>query len=139
MPAYDYRCKACGQRFTNFYKTYQDYDAARPECPQCGSADVTRLISRVAIPRPSRDFSKMSSDEMLSVLESGDSRQVGEMFDQVGGSDPSLGAEYHEATQRLLRGESMEKVERDLSAAESAGDAPASPTPPAAPPPASDD
>ena len=138
MPAYDYRCKACQHRFTAFYKTYQDYDAASPECPQCGSGDVTRLISRVAIPRPSRDFSKMSSDEMLSVLESGDSRAVGEMFDQVGGSDPSLGAEYHEATQRLLRGESMEKVERDLSAAESAGDLPSSPLP-AAPPAASDD
>jgi putative FmdB family regulatory protein len=138
MPAYDYRCKACQHRFTTFYKTYQDYDAASPECPRCGSADVTRLISRVAIPRPSRDFSKMSSDEMLSVLESGDSRAVGEMFDQVGGSDPSLGAEYHEATQRLLRGESMEKVERDLSAAEAAGDLPSSP-PPAPPPAASDD
>jgi putative FmdB family regulatory protein len=121
MPSYDYRCKNCGNKFTLSYKTYQDYDAAERTCPQCGSAELSRLITRVAIQRPSRDFSSMSPDQMLSVLESGDSRQVGEMFQQVGGSDPSLGAEYHEATQRLLQGESMESVERDLGGAMDAG------------------
>jgi putative FmdB family regulatory protein len=121
MPSYDYRCKNCGNKFTLNYKTYEDYDAAERTCPKCGSAELTRLISRVAIQRPSRDFSSMSPDQMLSVLESGDSRQVGEMFQQVGGSDPSLGAEYHEATQRLLQGESMESVERDLGGAMDAG------------------
>jgi putative FmdB family regulatory protein len=114
MPAYDYQCKDCGTRFSLFYRTYADYDAATPACTECGSTALSRLISRVAIPRPSRDFSTMSSNEMLSVLESGDSRQVGEMFQQVGGTDPAVGADYHEATERLLRGESMEGVERDL-------------------------
>lgn len=114
MPSYDYRCENCGSRFSLFYKTYADYDASVPCCPQCESEQLARLISRVAIPKPSRDFGKMSSGEMLSVLESGDSRQVGEMFDQIGGGDPRLGAEYHETTQKLLKGESMDKVEKDL-------------------------
>lgn len=119
MPAYDYRCKNCGEEFTLFYKTYADYDAAAQQCPNCASADLARLIRRVAIQRPTRDYTKMSSGEMLSVMESGDARQVGEMFEQVGGGDPALGADYHAATQRLLRGESVEKVERDLSAPDS--------------------
>jgi putative FmdB family regulatory protein len=114
MPDYDYRCKSCGRRFTLFYKSYAEYDAAAPRCPHCEAADPTRIISRVAIQKPGRDYSRLSSDEMLSVLETGDSRQVGEMFDQVGGGDPALGAEYHEATQKLLKGESIEKVEKDL-------------------------
>jgi putative FmdB family regulatory protein len=121
MPSYDYRCKQCGRSFTLFYKTYKEYDEAVRACPHCGSTDLTRLISRVGIQRPSRDFSKMSSDEMLSVLESGDSRQVGEMFKQVSGeTGEDLGADFHEATDRLLKGESMEKIERDLSAGDSA-------------------
>jgi len=121
MPSYDYRCKNCGNKFTLSYKTYQDYDAAERTCPKCGSLELSRLITRVAIQRPTRDYSSMSSEEMLSVMESGDSRQVGEMFQQVGAGDPSLGADYHEATQRLLQGESMESVERDLGGAMDGG------------------
>jgi putative FmdB family regulatory protein len=115
MPDYDYRCKQCGTRFSLFYRTYADYDAAQPRCPQCESSRLSRLISRVAVQKPGRDYTRLSSNEMLSVLESGDSRQVGEMFEQVGGGSPELGQEYHETTQRLLKGDNVEKVEKDLS------------------------
>jgi len=114
MPNYDYKCQSCGNRFSLFYKTYADYDSATKICPNCGSEELSRLITRVAIQQPTRDYGKMNSNEMLSVLQSGNSRQVGEMFNQIGGADPRLGAEYHETTQRLLKGESVEKVERDL-------------------------
>ncbi|MCU0479900.1 MAG: zinc ribbon domain-containing protein [Anaerolineae bacterium] len=114
MPNYDYKCQSCGNRFSLFYKTYADYDSAHKSCPKCASDQLSRLITRVAIQQPTRDYGKMNSNEMLSVLQSGDSRQVGEMFNQIGGADPRLGAEYHETTQRLLKGESVEKVERDL-------------------------
>lgn len=114
MPAYDYRCNNCGNRFTLFYKTFSAYDAAEPTCPQCESDQLSRLISSFKMQAPSRDYTGMSSNEMLSVLESGDSRQVGELFQQVGGGDPRLGADYHDATQKLLDGESKDKVEKDL-------------------------
>lgn len=114
MPNYDYKCQSCGNRFSLFYKTYADYDSAHKICPNCQSDQLSRLITRVAIQQPTRDYGKMNSNEMLSVLQSGNSRQVGEMFNQIGGADPRLGAEYHETTQRLLKGESVEKVERDL-------------------------
>lgn len=119
MPNYDYKCKACGERFSLFYKTYADYDAATKACPTCGSESLARLIQRVNVQTPSRDYGRMSSGEMLSVLESGDSRQVGEMFQQIGGTDPALGKDYHDATQRLLKGESKGAVERDLQAKKS--------------------
>ena len=116
MPAYDYRCDNCVNRFSLFYKTYGDYDAATPACPDCESEALSRLITSVSIQAPTRDYTRMGANEMLSVFESGDSRQVGEMFKQVGGSDPGLGKEYHDATQSLLKGKSMDKVEKDLSA-----------------------
>lgn len=85
MPQYDYRCKRCHQRFALFYKTYAVYDAANPKCPDCGGTELSRLITRVAIAKKNRDYSKMSSDEMLAVMETGDERQTDEMFQQVGG------------------------------------------------------
>lgn len=118
MPAYDYRCKQCGREFSLFYKSYRDYDAAEKRCPHCSSADLSRLIHQINVANPSsaRNYTQMSSNEMLSVLESGDSRAVGEMFKQVGDSagGSNVGADYQHATERLLKGDSMEKVEKDL-------------------------
>lgn len=117
MPSYDYRCNHCGRSFALFYKSYKDYDAASPVCPHCQSADVTRRIRRVAISKPSRNLANLSSDEMLSVMEGGDSREVGQLFQQVGESaGVDMDETYQQATQQLLKGDSLEKVERDLQA-----------------------
>lgn len=114
MPTYDYRCQECGTRFSLSYKTYADYDRAVPQCPECESDALSRLITSVRFAKPSRDYTSMSSDEMLSVMDSGDSRQVGEMFQQIGGTSPEMGKDFHQATEQLLKGESMEKVEKNL-------------------------
>jgi putative FmdB family regulatory protein len=135
MPAYDFRCKVCGTPFTLTYKSYRDYDAAEKHCPNCNSVELARVIKRINVQAPGRDYSRMTSDEMLKVFESGDSRQVGQMFDQVGGTSPELGMQFQETTKRLLSGESMESVERSLQdqdASRRGVDAPAAP-PPAAP------
>ena len=78
-------------RISISYRTYADYDHATPACPECGSTQLSRLISQVSIPRSDRDYGKMSTGDMLSVLESGDQSQVGEMFKQVGGGETADG------------------------------------------------
>ena len=114
MPAYDFRCKACRTSFTLSYKSVHDYDIAEKHCPNCNSVELARVIKRINVQSPSRDFGRMTSAEMLSVFESGDSRQVGQMFDHVAGTSPELGMQFQETTKRLLGGESMESVERSL-------------------------
>ena len=89
MPQYDFRCHSCGQSFSLTFKTYAAYDAAEPSCPLCGAEAVSRVINRVSIARVERDYSGMSSQEMLSVLEGGDQKQVDAMFRQVGASAPA--------------------------------------------------
>lgn len=140
MPSYDFRCKNCGARFSLTYKSVGDYESAAPVCATCGGAALARLIGRVAIARPGRDYTRMNANEMLSVFESGDSRQVGEMFQQVGGGNlsPDVALPYHDATERLLRGEKLDTVERDLRSSTASG-AEASPAPTATTPPASSD
>ena len=87
MPVYDFRCEDCRDVFSIRTRTYAEYDSAALSCPTCGSAELARLISRVAIAGMRRDYSKMTSGDMLSVLESGDGKQVDDMFKQVGGGE----------------------------------------------------
>ena len=118
MPSYDYRCNNCGRALSLFYKTYKDYDAATPTCTNCGSTELTRIIRRVAIQKPGRDFSRMAPEEMLSVMETGNPQEMGRMMQQVtesaGGEAGEIGPEFHEVTERLLKGETPDKIERDL-------------------------
>lgn len=119
MPAYDFRCNSCKRRVSLFYKTYKDYDAASEAghvCPHCGSTNLTRIIGRVAVQRPSRDFTKMSSDEMLSVLEGGDTREVGRMMHQLGQDEAIDDPMMQEVAGRLMKGDDPERIERDLEA-----------------------
>ena len=49
MPIYEYRCGACRRRSSLYYQTFSAAERAEPRCEHCGSADVTRLVSRVAV------------------------------------------------------------------------------------------
>lgn len=119
MPVYEYRCNVCGRNAAFFYKTYKEYDAATSGntqvCPHCGSQALTRLISNVAIAKPSRDYSKMSSNEMLSVMNGGDGRELGTMMQQLGQDQVVNDPAFADATQRLLKGEDPGRIEADLS------------------------
>ncbi len=121
MPVYDYRCNVCGRKSALFYKSYKDYDAASAAhahtCPNCGSHDLTRLISRVAIQKPSRDYANMSSNEMFSVMEGGDSRELGRMMHQLGQDEAVSDPAFGEVTERLMKGDAPEHIEADLGGA----------------------
>lgn len=105
MPAYDYRCKCCGTRFELHYRSYADYDAAAGSraCPACGGRDLDRLIGRIALRGVGEhDFARMSSDQMLNVLEGGDRREVSALIEQVGADsaldNPALRSAVQRAT-----------------------------------------
>jgi putative FmdB family regulatory protein len=44
MPLYEYRCDACESRFERLVRAFRE-DVA---CPDCGSAEVERLLSTFA-------------------------------------------------------------------------------------------
>jgi putative FmdB family regulatory protein len=45
MPVYEYRCEQCQERFEEYLPTST---APAPTCPQCGTADPTRLLSGIS-------------------------------------------------------------------------------------------
>lgn len=46
MPIYEYRCRACGHRFSRLQKI--GADAAQVACPSCGAQDAEREVSTFA-------------------------------------------------------------------------------------------
>jgi putative FmdB family regulatory protein len=48
MPTYDYRCDACGKRFSRELSV-AEYEAQKPTCPKCGSQNVVRSFSAVFV------------------------------------------------------------------------------------------
>ncbi|MBN1202203.1 MAG: hypothetical protein JXJ20_10140 [Anaerolineae bacterium] len=118
MPTYEFRCNDCGHKVTLKYKTYAAYDEATPTCTHCGSADLTRLISRVAIKR-SMLSGIMSGDlednDALSALDNADPATLGrvlrEMSAEVG---EDMGDEFDEVIGRMERGERPEDIEASL-------------------------
>lgn len=111
MPTYEFRCRQCGTEFATFYKSVAAYNAAAPTCPHCAAESLDRIINRISFAAMSRAYAALSSDEMLSVLESGDTRQVRELYQQVGGTSPEAAVGHHEQAQKLQGASSDTSVE----------------------------
>jgi putative FmdB family regulatory protein len=104
MPAYAFRCKECGNEFEAFFRSYSAYDEATITCPACQSDELTRVINRVQVAgHKSHDYAKMSSREMLSVLESGNSDEVNTLFDQVRGANPADAAPHQQTLKQQTK------------------------------------
>jgi putative FmdB family regulatory protein len=126
MPVYEYRCNACGRPATFAFKTIAAYEAAQAAgltCPECGAVNLSRVIRRVTIAKPGRDYATLSSGEMLNVLEGGDTREIGRMFEQVGQDEALADPTMREVGERLMNGESPGRIEADLNAASSSAEA----------------
>lgn len=53
MPIYEYECRRCGSRFQHLLMKREEEKGI--DCPHCGSAKLTRLISRTAYHVSERD------------------------------------------------------------------------------------
>ncbi|MBI4338306.1 MAG: zinc ribbon domain-containing protein [Chloroflexi bacterium] len=47
MPIYEYRCQSCRRRVSIFLRSFSS--TVEPVCNHCGSKDLTRLVSQVAV------------------------------------------------------------------------------------------
>jgi len=54
MPIYEYRCTACGRRFTQFSRKVvaREEEEERPQCPNCLSSETKRLVGSFMIQGP---------------------------------------------------------------------------------------
>jgi putative FmdB family regulatory protein len=110
VPIYEYRCNRCHRRASIFQRSIRD--AAAVVCAHCGSTDLTRLISRVAVLRSEEShLEDLGSDASLADLDESDARSVARWARRMGremGED--LGPEFDEMVERMEAGEMPEDL-----------------------------
>lgn len=115
MPIYEYRCGQCEKRVSIFL-TYDQYGKVEPACPNCGSKQLRRLISRVRVTK-SEDarLESLADPSQFGDLDENDPKSVGRFMRKMGkemGED--LGPEFDEVVDRLEAGEDPESIEQSM-------------------------
>ena len=107
MPIYEYACNGCRRKVSVFQRSITTVTAAR--CPECGSEDLNRLISKFAFHRSMPDFDDgpdFGDDDFMGDVDENDPRSVARwarrMSDQMGEEMPP---EFNEQLARMEAGE----------------------------------
>lgn len=83
MPIYEYECQGCHRRVSLLVRTLSG--AAAPRCPRCGSAELSRLMSRFASPK-SEDarLESLADPSSYGDLNENDPRSVAQFVKKMG-------------------------------------------------------
>lgn len=107
MPIYEYRCTACRRRSSLFYQTFSAAERAEPHCEHCGSVDVSRLVSRVAVLKSDESrLDDLAADSALADVDENDPRSIARWARRMGeqmGED--VGDDFREMVDQLEAGE----------------------------------
>ena len=101
MPIYEYECQGCRRRVSLLIRTPQAAEA--PRCPRCGSAELSRLMSRFAtVKSEDARLDSLSDPSSFGDLDENDPRSVAQFVKKMGsemGEDlgPDLDAAMDEA------------------------------------------
>ncbi len=74
MPIYEFRCSACRKRSSVFVRSINV--SLSPSCDNCGSREMSRLFSRVAVLRGEDAFSDGIDESSLGDVDENDPRSV---------------------------------------------------------------
>lgn len=114
MPIYEYRCTDCGRRTSVFTRSMGG--ELSPVCSTCGSKNMSRLISRVAVVRSEESrLESLADPSSLAGLDEDDPRSLGRFMRKMSqemGED--LGPEFDEVVDRLESGQSPEEIEESM-------------------------
>ena len=106
MPIYEYRCADCRRRSSIFVRSISS--TVRPRCEHCGSAKMSRLMSKFAVHRAAGGGDDLGG---LDGIDESDPRAVArwarEMKDEMG---EDLGPEFDDMVSRIEAGEDPDAV-----------------------------
>jgi len=98
MPIYEYLCPNCNGRFQKLVRGFSD--PAGLACPRCGSGDVRRAISRVAVVKSEDSrFESLADPSRLAGLDENDPRSIARWAKNLG---KELGEEAGEDWDELV-------------------------------------
>jgi len=83
MPIYEFRCTDCGRKTTVL--TLRVSEQVEPKCERCGSAKLTRLMSRFALVRSEDDrMDDLADPSSLGDLDENDPKSVARWMRKMG-------------------------------------------------------
>ena len=126
MPIYEYECRGCRRRVSLLIRTPQAAEA--PRCPRCGSAELSRLMSRFAtVKSEDARLDSLSDPSSFGDLDENDPRSVAQFVKKMGsemGEDlgPDLDAAMDDAMAEGETGGDGEGSLMDAPGDDDAGD-----------------
>jgi putative FmdB family regulatory protein len=123
MPIYDYRCQDCRRRVSLFYQTFSAAENASPVCTNCGSGNISRLVSRVALLKSEDSrLEDMSDPSAFGDIDENDPRSMARWARKMGDSlGEDMGDDFNEMIDRMEAGE-MPDDDGDMGGGELGGD-----------------
>ncbi|MGI5835301.1 MAG: FmdB family zinc ribbon protein [Chloroflexota bacterium] len=110
MPIYEYRCADCGHVTSILVRTIGgEYT---PKCEDCGSASMTRNVSRPGLIRSRNGNTQTGLLQPVNPREA--IRRMGDMYNSSG-SDPGRG--FNEVVRRVEAGDSPNELKEAISEA----------------------
>jgi putative FmdB family regulatory protein len=106
LPIYEYRCRDCGRK--SAFLTLSVKTVLRPKCKKCGSENLEKLVSRVAVSRSEESrLESLADPSSLSGLDENDPRSVARWMKKMG---KEMGEDAGEDFDRSMD-EAMEEAE----------------------------
>ena len=114
MPTYEFRCEQCQKRNAYAVRGFNPPEA--PVCNFCGSTNLRRIISRVAVLKSEESrLESMSDPSNFGDLDENDPQSMARMMRRMGGEmGEELPPEFGEMVDRLESGESPEAIEQSM-------------------------
>jgi putative FmdB family regulatory protein len=114
MPIYEYGCKDCRLKTTVFLRSFST-DQETLVCDSCGSSNLVRLFSRVAIVRSEESrLEDMTDPSNLSGIDENDPKSVAKFMRKMQGQiGEDVSPEIDEAIERMEQGEMPEEMACD--------------------------
>lgn len=116
MPIYEYRCQDCRRRTSVLWRSFSEVEAEPPRCARCGSTNLVRLMSRVAVLRSEESrLEDMADPSSLAGLDEDDPRSIARWMRKMSGElGEDLGPEFEEVVDRLEAGQNPEEIEESM-------------------------
>ncbi len=108
MPIYEYRCRDCGRK--SIFITLSVKSAIDLKCKKCGSGNLVKLVSRVAVSRSEESrVEDMADPSKLAGLDENDPKSIARWMKRMG---KEMGEETGEDFDQSIE-EAMEEAEKD--------------------------
>ncbi|MDE3077153.1 MAG: zinc ribbon domain-containing protein [Chloroflexota bacterium] len=105
MPVYEYRCSDCQKRSSILFRSFSD--VSDPTCPHCGSAHLTKLVSRVVVAKSEEArLEDLADPSSLAGIDENDPKSVAAWARKMGSQmGEDLGDDFDEMVDAMERGE----------------------------------